>query len=154
MTTSDNWWEKPPGGGSGSLGEEIDRALGEFERALARLREELGDRRQECGELEKRIAEVERQQARAFKDLLGRNAQIRRMLSRGGKGRSAARRRGGATARHAATPKSGPPQVAPRPREPLSQETRVGSSQHPGGASGGSSHPQERIPPRFDDEDT
>jgi hypothetical protein len=63
-----------------SLGLQIDQAIGEHDARLAKLRETLQERRSEVRELEVEIADLEKEQAKAFKDLLASNPQIRRLF--------------------------------------------------------------------------
>lgn len=87
-------WEEDGGGGDETLGERIDTALGRFEEKLAGLREELEIRKATISDLESEIAAVEKQQAKAFKDLLSGNSEIKKLLNprrtKGRKGRAAA----------------------------------------------------------------
>ena len=68
----------------GSLGEQIDTALGEFDAKLEQLRDTLDDKKAEIEELEEEIARTEKEQAKAFKHLLSKNTQIKKMLNTGG----------------------------------------------------------------------
>ncbi len=74
-----------------SLGLQIDQAIGEYDTRLAKLRETLQERRSEVRELEVEIAEMEKEQAKAFKDLLASNPQIRRLFQPKPKRKPAAR---------------------------------------------------------------
>ncbi len=71
-----------------SLGDQIDSAIGEFDAKLARVLEELDLKRSEVADLEALIEETEKLQAKAFKDLLSKNKQIRKMLAPGKTARS------------------------------------------------------------------
>ncbi len=66
-----------------SLGDQIDSAIGDFEAKLTRFHEELDQRRSEVSDLEALIEETEKLQAKAFKDLLSKNKQIKKMLAPG-----------------------------------------------------------------------
>jgi DNA-binding protein H-NS len=57
------------------------------------LHEQVVQKRQEVKELEVEIAEIEKEQAKAFKEMLGANPMIRKMLNPKSKGRSSARRK-------------------------------------------------------------
>ena len=111
MESKDNWWRKPaqsaaaapsapqtapqakPEAGpeisgtfeddveSKSLGEVIDRALGDFDSKLARLKEQVQQKRAEAADMEVEISDLEKEQAKAFKDLLSSNKHIKRMLT-------------------------------------------------------------------------
>ncbi len=103
MQSSESWWRKPAESGGGgetmapagaeisgsfeddldskSLGEVIDKALGDFDARLARLREQFEQKRAEVADLEVEIAELEKDQAKAFKELLSSNRHIKRMLA-------------------------------------------------------------------------
>ena len=63
-----------------SIGEQIDRAIGEFDAKLASLREELDDNRVRAKDIAKEIGDVEKDQAMAMKELLNTNPRIREML--------------------------------------------------------------------------
>ena len=78
---------------SESIGEQIDRAIGEFDARLERLKEELGHKHSEIKQIEKLITETQKQQAKAFKELLQANPLARKMLSNRSKVKSAGRRR-------------------------------------------------------------
>ena len=66
-----------------SLGDQIDNAIGDFDAKLTRFHDELDQKRSEVTDLEALIEETERLQAKAFKDLLSKNKQIRKMLAPG-----------------------------------------------------------------------
>ncbi len=66
-----------------SLGDQIDSAIGDFEAKLTRFHEELDLKRTEVSDLEALIEETEKLQAKAFKILLSKNKQIRKMLAPG-----------------------------------------------------------------------
>ncbi len=66
-----------------SLGDQIDSAIGDFDAKLTRFHEELDLKRSEVSDLEALIEETEKLQAKAFKDLLSKNKQIRKMLAPG-----------------------------------------------------------------------
>jgi septal ring factor EnvC (AmiA/AmiB activator) len=76
-----------------SIGEQIDRAIGDFEAKLARLKEELKQKRSEVKQVERDIARVEKDQAKAFKDLLGANPRIKKMLGRKSRSKPTSRRK-------------------------------------------------------------
>ena len=78
--------EEPDG-----IGSQINNALGDFDAKLTRLNEELESKRSDLADLEDLIAVTEKAQAKAFKDLLSKNPQIKKML--GQQKRKAARRR-------------------------------------------------------------
>lgn len=77
----------------GSIGAVIDRAIGEFDAKIIRLKEELEDKRSEIKELESEIGLVEKDQAKAFKDLLGSNPQIKKLLNPKTKSKTMGRRK-------------------------------------------------------------
>ena len=54
--------------------------MGDFDTKLAQLNEELESKRSELADLEDLIAVTEKSQAKAFKDLLSKNPQIKKML--------------------------------------------------------------------------
>ncbi len=66
-----------------SLGDQIDSAIGDFDAKLTRFHEDLQQKRSELSDLEALIEETEKLQAKAFKELLSKNKQIRKMLSAG-----------------------------------------------------------------------
>lgn len=76
-----------------SLGEQIDRAIGEFDNKIMQLKESLQEKRTEVKELEIRISDLEKDQAKAFKQLLGANPQIKRMLGPKTKSRTPSKRK-------------------------------------------------------------
>ena len=78
--------EEPDG-----IGNQINNALGDFDVKLTRLNEELESKRSELADLEDLITLTEKAQAKAFKDLLSKNPQIKKML--GTQKKKAARRR-------------------------------------------------------------
>ncbi len=78
--------EEPDG-----IGSQINNALGDFDAKLTRLNEELESKRSDLADLEDLIAVTEKAQAKAFKELLSKNPQIKKML--GQQKRKAARRR-------------------------------------------------------------
>ncbi len=65
---------------SDGIGNQINNALGDFDAKLTRLNEELESKRSELADLEDLIAATEKAQAKAFKDLLSKNPQIKKML--------------------------------------------------------------------------
>ncbi len=67
--------EEPQG-----IGNQINNALGDFDAKLTRLNEELESKRSELADLEDLITVTEKAQAKAFKDLLSKNPQIKKML--------------------------------------------------------------------------
>ncbi len=101
MDTSQGWWNNPADVAAGrtaggqadsghtpssqhddadSLGEQIDRALGDFNDRIISLKEQLQEKRSEIKELEVMIAELEKEQAKAFKGLLSSNPNIKKLL--------------------------------------------------------------------------
>ncbi len=94
-----NPWLNPTAGNTDSdraeepdgIGSQINNALGDFDAKLTRLNEELESKRSDLADLEDLIAVTEKAQAKAFKDLLSKNPQIKKML--GQQKRKAARRR-------------------------------------------------------------
>ncbi|MCH7799017.1 MAG: hypothetical protein IID28_11330, partial [Planctomycetes bacterium] len=64
-----------------SLGDQINSAIGDFDAKLTRFHEELQQKRSELSDLESLIEETETLQAKAFKELLSKNKQIRKMLA-------------------------------------------------------------------------
>ena len=62
------------------LGNQINNALGDFDAKLTNLHEELESKRSELADLEDLIAATEKAQAKAFKELLSKNPQIKKML--------------------------------------------------------------------------
>jgi hypothetical protein len=123
MESKDSWWKKPaesagaaqtapqaaprtaPQAGpeisgtfeddveSTSLGEVIDRALGDFDSKLSRLKEQVEQKRAEAADMEVEIADLEKDQAKAFKDLLSSNKHIKRMLAPKPKRKTPAKRK-------------------------------------------------------------
>ncbi len=83
-----NPWLNPTAGNADSdraeepdgIGNQINNALGDFDAKLTRLNEELESKRSELAGLEDLIAATEKAQAKAFKDLLSKNPQIKKML--------------------------------------------------------------------------
>ena len=67
--------EEPEG-----IGNQINNALGDFDTKLTQLNEALESKRSELADLEDMIAVTEKAQAKAFKDLLSKNPQIKKML--------------------------------------------------------------------------
>ena len=65
---------------SDGIGSQINNALGDFDAKLTRLNEEMESKRSELADLEDLIAATEKAQAKAFKDLLSKNPQIKKML--------------------------------------------------------------------------
>ncbi len=76
-----------------SLGEQIDQAIGELDTKLTRLHQELDLKRTELADLEALIEITEKRQAKAFKELLSNNPQIKKLLSGKPKRKSSGRRR-------------------------------------------------------------
>ncbi len=76
-----------------SLGEQIDQAIGELDTKLTRLHQELDLKRTELADLEALIEVTEKRQAKAFKELLSNNPQIKKLLSGKPKRKSSGRRR-------------------------------------------------------------
>ncbi len=112
-----------------SIGETINRAIGEYDARIARLKDELEEKKQEIKTIERDIARIEKEQAKAFKDLLGANPQIKKMLgtakaakSRGaGKARASDSRRGkGKTTRRASKGAPDSPDSADGDESPFS----------------------------------
>lgn len=64
-----------------NLGDQINRAIGDFDAQIMSLKEELQEKRTDVKELEIRIADLEKEQAKAFKGLLSSNPQIKKMLT-------------------------------------------------------------------------
>ncbi|MHC4220338.1 MAG: hypothetical protein ACYSU7_17990 [Planctomycetota bacterium] len=117
MESKENWWRKPAESAVGaepapqagpeisgsfeddlesdatSLGEVIDKALGDYDSRLAKLREQVEDRRAEVADLEQEIINLEKEQAKAFKDLLSSNKHIKRMLAPKPKRKTAPKRK-------------------------------------------------------------
>ncbi len=83
-----NPWLNPTAGNTDSsrveepdgIGNQINNALGDFDAKLTRLNEELESKRSELADLEDLITLTEKAQAKAFKDLLSKNPQIKKML--------------------------------------------------------------------------
>ena len=86
--------DQATGGGAehDGIGNQINNALGDFDNKLTQLNEELESKRSELADLEDLIATTEKAQAKAFKDLLSKNPQIKKMLGQQKK-RSARRRK-------------------------------------------------------------
>ena len=76
-----------------SLGEQIDQAIGDLDTKLTRLHQELDLKRNELSDLEVLIEATEKQQAKAFKELLSSNPQIKKLLAGKPKRKSSGRRR-------------------------------------------------------------
>ncbi len=76
-----------------SLGEQIDRAIGDLDTKLTRLHQEFELKRTELSDLEELIETTEKQQAKAFKELLSSNPQIKKLLAGNTKRKSSGRRR-------------------------------------------------------------
>ncbi len=76
-----------------SLGEQIDQAIGDLDTKLTRLHQELDLKRTELSDLEALIQATEKQQAKAFKELLSNNPQIKKLLTGKTKRKSSGRRR-------------------------------------------------------------
>ena len=83
-----NPWLNPTAGNTDSdraeepdgIGSQINNALGDFDAKLTRLNEDLESKRSDLADLEDLIALTEKAQAKAFKDLLSKNPQIKKML--------------------------------------------------------------------------
>lgn len=83
-----NPWLNPTAGNTDSsrveepdgIGNQINNALGDFDAKLTRLNEELESKRSDLADLEDLITLTEKAQAKAFKDLLSKNPQIKKML--------------------------------------------------------------------------
>lgn len=121
------WLSDPTAGNTGSdrsadeqdgrqdgLGNQITNALGDFDAKLTQLHEDLESKRSELADLEDLIAETEKAQAKAFKELLSKNPQIKKMLGQQKK-KTTRRRKPKAETKPAAdeTPPSG--QMPPDP---------------------------------------
>jgi len=65
---------------SEGIGSQINNALGDFDAKLTRLNEDLESKRSDLADLEDLITLTEKAQAKAFKDLLSKNPQIKKML--------------------------------------------------------------------------
>ncbi len=79
-----------------SIGEQIDRAIGDFDAKIVRLKEQHQLKQTEVRELEIQITDLEKEQAKAFKSVLGDNPQIKKLLagrSAGSKKKSSPRRK-------------------------------------------------------------
>ena len=85
-TTDSDRADQPEG-----IGNQINTALGDFDAKLTRLNEDLESKRSDLADLEDLIALTEKAQAKAFKDLLSKNPQIKKML--GAQKKRSARRR-------------------------------------------------------------
>ncbi len=100
-----------------SLGEQIDQAIGELDAKLTRLHQELDLKRTELSDLESLIEATEKRQAKAFKELLSSNPQIKKMLTGNTKRKSSGRRRKTTKAEPEPSPE---PEAFPEP-EPSSE---------------------------------
>ena len=89
-----------------SLGEQIDQAIGDLDTKLSRLHQELDLKRNELSDLEVLIEATEKRQAKAFKELLSSNPQIKKLLAGKPKRKSSGRRR---------KTTSTPPETSPEP---------------------------------------
>ncbi len=78
--------------GDANIGDQVNQALGEFEARLDRLKEQLDGKLSESKELEAEIVRVEKEQAKAFKQLLKANPEIRKILAPKAKSRPKGRR--------------------------------------------------------------
>ena len=67
--------EEPEG-----IGSQINNALGDFDAKLTQLNEAMETKRSELTDLEDLIDATEKAQAKAFKELLSKNPQIKKML--------------------------------------------------------------------------
>ena len=85
-----------------SIGEQIDRAIGNFDAQIVRLKEQHQLKKTEVRELEIQITDLEKEQAKAFKSVLGDNPQIKKLLA----GKSSSRRK----------PSSRPKKMTTQPR--------------------------------------
>ncbi len=97
-----------------SLGDQIDHAIGDFDAKLTRFHEELDQKRSDVSDLEALIEETEKLQAKAFKDLLSKNKQIKKMLAPG---------------KTSKPKKSTPPRRKTKPDEPTSPDADPGPSE-------------------------
>lgn len=73
-----------------SVGRLIDEALGEFNRQLASLENEMAAKQAEIADIQRQITKVQKDEAKAFKRLVGKNPQIKKLI---GKKKSGTRRR-------------------------------------------------------------
>ena len=80
--------EEPDG-----IGSQINNALGDFDAKLTQLNENRETKRSELTDLEDMIAVTEKAQAKAFKDLLSKNPQIKKMLGTQKKKKTTRRRK-------------------------------------------------------------
>jgi chromosome segregation ATPase len=104
METSQSWWRNPAdaatgrpagdqtesgsdasgssGGDDESLGERVDKAIGDFSDRIMNLKEQLEEKQEEIKELEATIDDLEKQQAQAFKELLSSNKHIKKIMAK------------------------------------------------------------------------
>ena len=85
--------KKSSGDLDGSIGAIIDDAMGDYDEELANLLETLDVKKGEIQDLEKLIQETEKRQVKAFKDLLGSNPQIKKLLQKGNARRKSRRKK-------------------------------------------------------------
>ncbi len=63
-----------------SVGKLIDEALGEFNRQLASLENEMKTKQAEIADIQRQITKVQKEEVKAFKQLVGKNPQIKKMI--------------------------------------------------------------------------
>lgn len=63
-----------------SVGKLIDEALGEFNRQLASLENEMKTKQAEIADIQRQITKVQKEEVKAFKRLVGKNPQIKKMI--------------------------------------------------------------------------
>ena len=63
-----------------SVGRLIDEALGEFNRQLASLENEMAAKQAEIADIQRQITKVQKEEVKAFKRLVGKNPQIKKMI--------------------------------------------------------------------------
>jgi len=63
-----------------SVGRLIDEALGEFNRQLASLENEMKTKQAEIADIQRQITKVQKEEVKAFKRLVGKNPQIKKMM--------------------------------------------------------------------------
>jgi len=63
-----------------SVGRLIDEALGEFNRQLASLENEMKTKQAEIADIQRQITKVQKEEVKAFKRLVGKNPQIKKMI--------------------------------------------------------------------------
>ncbi len=77
-----------------SVGRLIDEALGEFNRQLASLENEMAAKQAQIADIQRQITKVQKEEVKAFKRLVGKNPQIKKMIGpkKGGTRRKTAAR--------------------------------------------------------------